>query len=383
MRLRLALLVVLALALGGSAPARAHQSAVKDVGVAVDGATLSLRVRLAPGDVSAALGRPDLGPDDVQPRVAEVLAHAAAAGAEVQRWIVVRVDGALCAAAAPTLAPDQDPRFVVARWDARCPAPIANLQLDLHGFFAASRGHRAIVHLTAVDAPPWNGVVDADTPVVELPLRGERPGTALGWIRTGMAHIFEGPDHLAFVLALLIAVVLVRAPRTAARAWQRRPLVAMLRHTGALVTAFTVAHSLTLVAGALGVIAVPGVVVESLIAASIVAAAVENVARPNAPWRVAYVLTLGLVHGLGFASALGELLPPSGVVTPLLLFNVGVEVGQLCVVAIALPVLFGLARALGPARYRQVAIPALSVPLALLGLGWLVERVLGVAFMPC
>lgn len=374
------------LALGvHAAPARAHQSAVKDVGVAVDGATLSLSVRLAPGDVSAALGRPDLGPDDAQPTVAEVLGHAAAAGAEVQRWIAVRADGAPCAAGAPMLAPADDARFLLARWDARCAATIGTLHLELHGFFAASRAHRAIVHLTAADAPPWNGMIDADTPVVELPLRGERPGTALGWIRTGMAHIFEGPDHLAFVLALLIAVVLVR-PRGPAEApspgWQRRPLIATLRHTGALVTAFTVAHSLTLIAGALGVIAVPGVVVESLIAASILAAAVENVARPNAPWRIAYVLTLGLVHGLGFASALGELLPPSGVVTPLLLFNLGVELGQLCVVAIALPLLLGLARALGAARYRRGAIPALSLPLALLGLGWLVERVLGVAFMP-
>ena len=89
----------------------------------------------------------------------------------------------------------------------------------------------------------------------------------------------------------------------------------------------------------------------------------------------------GLVHGLGFASVLAELLPPRDVVVPLLCFNLGVELGQLTVVAVALPALLGLARLVGPARYRRVALPTLAAVIFLLGAAWLVERIAGVTLL--
>jgi hypothetical protein len=86
----------------------------------------------------------------------------------------------------------------------------------------------------------------------------------------------------------------------------------------------------------------------------------------------------GLLHGLGFARMLTPLLPPGDVIVPLLCFNVGVELAQLTIVAVALPVSWMLARAIGAAAYRRYALPALAIILGALGSGWLVERLFAV-----
>lgn len=90
----------------------------------------------------------------------------------------------------------------------------------------------------------------------------------------------------------------------------------------------------------------------------------------------------GLVHGLGFASQLALLLPPTDVVVPLLCFNLGVEVGQLSIVAISLPLLFALGRAIGARRYRRVALPALAAPIFLVGIVMVIERIFEVTLLP-
>jgi hypothetical protein len=180
---------------------------------------------------------------------------------------------------------------------------------------------------------------------------------ATGWvsfIATGVEHILGGIDHLLFLLALL---AMVRG------FWQ----------TVKIVTAFTVAHSITLSLAVLGVVDVPARIVEPLIAASIVWVAVENLVSPagmGRRWLVAAVF--GLVHGLGFASALSELdLSREALVRALVGFNVGVELGQLAFIAIVLPPLAWASRPQRLARLPQV----LSVIVAAAGAVWLVERV--------
>src|SRR5262249_6169195 len=131
------------------------------------------------------------------------------------------------------------------------------------------------------------------------------------FLRLGVEHILTGYDHLLFLLALIIAGRSVRS-------------VAMI------VTAFTVAHSVTLAAAALGVIHVPSWMVEAAIALSITYVAVENtlVTSPTGRWRTAFLF--GLIHGLGFANVLGEMhLPAESRAWSLLSFNAGVEIGQL------------------------------------------------------
>jgi hydrogenase/urease accessory protein HupE len=176
-------------------------------------------------------------------------------------------------------------------------------------------------------------------------------------------HILAGLDHLLFVLALLL-------------------VVRGVKRIIATVTAFTVAHSLTLVAATLGWVHVPGPPVEAIIALSIVFVAGEVLhglrGRPGltarAPWVVAF--SFGLLHGLGFAGALAEVgLPDTAIPVALLTFNVGVEIGQLMFIVAVLAV-----RALVT---RLVVLPAALVPrIAAYGIGslaafWTVERIAG------
>jgi hypothetical protein len=154
-----------------------------------------------------------------------------------------------------------------------------------------------------------------------------------------------------------------------------RGLAGALRSTAAVITSFTIAHSMSLIAAALGWVELPSRVVESLIAVSIAYTAAENVIAPHVRWRFVLAFGFGLVHGLGFASTLAVQLPPRHVVVPLLCFNVGVELGQLAIVAVALPAFYALARKLGGMCYRRVAMPVISAVIFSAGVVWVVERV--------
>ena len=172
-----------------------------------------------------------------------------------------------------------------------------------------------------------------------------------------------GVDHLLFVLALLLIV------RGSARIF-------------ATITAFTVAHSLTLAAATLGLVHVPGPPVEAAIALSIVFVAAEVVhglrGRPGltarAPWVVAF--SFGLLHGLGFAGALAEVgLPQQAIPLALLTFNVGVELGQLAFVAAVLAVGAALAPLRLPARWQRAVAPLPAYAIGSVATVWLIERV--------
>ncbi|MCX5660070.1 MAG: HupE/UreJ family protein [Planctomycetota bacterium] len=172
----------------------------------------------------------------------------------------------------------------------------------------------------------------------------------------GMRHILpDGLDHILFVLGLYLL-----SPKL-------RPLLLQ-------VTAFTLAHSLTLALSVLGIFSLPSSVIEPLIALSIAVIALENLAtRRVRPWRWAVVFVFGLVHGLGFAGGLQEAgLPPGRLLPALLGFNLGVEAGQLSVILIAAAVTFGVSRKEWYPRY--VAAPA-SLLIAGVGLFWTVQRI--------
>lgn len=189
------------------------------------------------------------------------------------------------------------------------------------------------------------------------------------FLREGIHHILIGYDHLAFLISLLLPATLLRDRS----GWRPQPaLRPVLLGVLGLVTAFTAAHSVTLTLAALGWVTPSSRVVEIAIAASVILAALNNL-RPVVTRRLWIVaLGFGLVHGFGFAGALGELgLPDEDRLWSLVAFNVGVEAGQLAVVAIVLPLLFLVRK---QAWYARWAMPAASIAIAALGAWWLVAR---------
>ena len=211
----------------------------------------------------------------------------------------------------------------------------------------------------------WDGYLSGGLSE-EVALAG---GQALsGWqafaryIPVGVEHIVPmGLDHILFVLGLFFLST------------RLRPLIWQ-------VTAFTAAHTITLALAALGYVNVPGSVVEPIIAASIVYVAVENIfSRGLNPWRPAIIFAFGLLHGLGFASVLGEYgIPESAFIPALLGFNLGVEVGQLLVIALAFVLVFAAIRLsedgkrnlVAAAVYLLVAVvlvPLLVIPVSAMG----------------
>jgi hypothetical protein len=184
--------------------------------------------------------------------------------------------------------------------------------------------------------------------------------TAGEYAALGFTHILpKGLDHILFVVGLFLL----------GTRW--RPLLVQ-------VTLFTIAHSVTLGLSMLGVVSLPPRVVEPLIALSIAYVAVENLFTTElTPWRGALVFLFGLLHGLGFAGVLGDLGVPAGQFTVALVsFNVGVELGQLAVVALAM-LAFGWWRSTRLDAYRRWVVVPVSLAIAAVGLYWTAVRALG------
>ncbi|MDQ7064372.1 MAG: HupE/UreJ family protein [candidate division KSB1 bacterium] len=197
-------------------------------------------------------------------------------------------------------------------------------------------------------------VTFADLPTIRLQLGDE---VDLGrqivtFIRLGIEHIFIGIDHILFLFGLLVL---------GGRFW----------HLVKIVTSFTVAHSLTLILAALGWVNLPVKLVESAIALSIAYVAAENFIAKSIDRRWLLTGFFGLVHGFGFANVLQELgLPSRGLVSSLLAFNLGVELGQVVIVALFLPMLWFINRS----AHRTAFVWTTSAIIFLFGITWFLER---------
>jgi hypothetical protein len=193
----------------------------------------------------------------------------------------------------------------------------------------------------------------------------------------GIRHILTGYDHVLFLLCLLLPSVMRRTPA----GWQPVERLAQgVWPVVGIVSAFTVAHSITLGLAALKLVSLTPAFIEPAIAATIVLAALDNVLPIFPVRRVVVTFFFGLIHGFGFAGVLAELnLPRADFAWALLQFNLGLEVGQLVIVAVATSALFGLRRWRG---YPKVVIGAGSAVAIAIGVLWLIERTANVSLMP-
>jgi hypothetical protein len=291
--------------------------------------------------------------------------------------LALGADGAPCALEprdALRVVRHSDGAYAVLDFQARCPAAPSALEVDYTLLFDRDPQHRGIVQVGGAGASETL-VLSASSHGARVVLAGLSPWRRFGeTVYLGVEHIFAGLDHLLFLLALLLPSV-VR--RDEAGRWV--PVARFgpaLKDVVKVVSAFTVAHSLTLSAASLGYVSLPSRFVESAIAVSVIAAALNNVFPVVRGTRWVAALALGLLHGFGFASTLADLgLPAGSLAVTLLGFNLGVELGQLACVAAFLPLAFLLR---GSLLYRRAMLLGGSVAIALVACVWLAERAFGV-----
>ena len=262
-----------------------------------------------------------------------------------------------------------DGRYLWLPFTADCGRAFKRLSIDYSVLAAEDPSHRGLLTLSAGGAAQ-TAVLGGTIGVRSFGLEHPSPWSAfVEYLRAGIWHIWSGIDHLLFLLSLLLPAVLVRRQNR----WEANPkaetaFVNIIK----VVTAFTLAHSLTLSLAAFDLIRLPGRLTESIIAASIIVAALNNVfpVVTEARWRIAFAF--GLLHGFGFASVLAEMgLPKGARLVSLVAFNLGVEAGQLAVVLAIMPMAY-LLRA--TAFYRRAVMPWGSMGIAALAMVWLVQR---------
>ena len=368
---RAALLFVALLAL--AAPAHAPKPSDSYLTLEVQGRQIGGQWDIALRDLDMAIGldgdgNGELTWNEVRGRQAAIAAYALAR-------LKAASGGAACPLRVTELLLDEhsDGAYAVLRMQGSCAADIDTLDLDYRLLFDIDPQHKGLLQLrhggqvsTAIFAP---GQARQSLSVA----------SASAWrqfgdyVRHGIWHIWIGFDHILFLLSLLLPAVLVYRDRR----WEGRPTFrAAAFDVLKIVSAFTLAHSITLTLATLGVVALPSRLVESAIAASVVLAALNNLWPLFHGRRALVAFAFGLIHGFGFASVLLDLgLPKASLLLSLVGFNVGVELGQIAIVALFLPLAFLLRNA---AVYRKGVLGAGSCLIALMALVWLAERGLDV-----
>jgi hypothetical protein len=360
----LALLLLLA-----SFAVEAHKPSDSYLRLKLDGARITGQWDIALRDLEQAIGLDANGDGDIT--WGEVRARHADIAAYALARLAIAGDAGPCPLRVTGHQVDRhsDGAYEVLGFAADCAAAPAALDIGYSLFFDFDAQHKGLLNLE-YQGRTQSLVFSAERPKQHFVL-SEMSALRqfLSYGREGVWHIWIGYDHILFLLSLLLPAVLLR---------ERRHWEPVARFPDAfwdvfkIVTSFTVAHSITLSLAALGVISLPSRLVESAIAASVVLAALNNLAPVVGGRRWAVAFAFGLIHGFGFASVLAELgLPRDALVLALVGFNLGVEAGQLCIVAAFLPLAYALRAGW---FYRRVVLAGGSVAIAAVALLWLLER---------
>ena len=349
-------------------PALAHKASDSYLQLKVKGIEVSGQWDISLRDIEFAIGLDANGDGDI------TWGEVRAKHADIGAWALGRLSlqrGGSCSLQAGEHLIDShtDGAYVVMRLVGTCPEASDELKLHYRLLFDQDDLHRGLLKLN-LDGVTHAAVLSPDKPEITYQSGETSRLKQFGhYVIEGVWHIWIGFDHILFLLALLLPAVLVYEVKR----WQGAPTFGLaLRQVVGVVTAFTLAHSITLTLASLELISLPSRWVESAIAASVVLAAANNLwpVVERRRWLVAFVF--GLIHGFGFASVLTELgLPKDALVLSLLGFNLGVEIGQLAIVSAFLPVAY-LLRNTG--FYRRGIFKSGSIITAVVALFWFVER---------
>jgi len=262
-----------------------------------------------------------------------------------------------------------DGAYSVLRFRADCDASIERLHVDYRLLFDIDAQHKGLLRLTQ-SGQTTTAIFSQESPLQEFSVtERSRWNESLQFIREGMWHIWLGFDHVLFLLALLLPSVLVRVQSR----WQAAgDFSSVCWNVAGIITAFTVAHSLTLGLAALEVVRVSSRLVESTIAASVVIAGLGNLYPMMVSRRWMVACGFGLIHGFGFAAVLTDLaLPHDSLLLALISFNMGVEIGQLAIVVVLLPLAYLIRRSWS---YPRLVLTGGSLAIIAVAVVWFTER---------
>ena len=357
--------------------AHAHQASESYLSLKVDGKSMTGQWDIALLDLERVIGLDADGDGNITRSEVE------AKRTEIERYglsrLRLKVDDAECPLRISGQMVDtfSDGAYNVLRFGVDCTAAPKNLKIDYRAFFDIDAQHRGLLRLE-FGGKVQTAVFSPEKPAQQFELTvPSRWRQFLAFVNDGAWHIWTGFDHILFLLALLLPSVLKRGPDGWRVVEHFRPaLVTVLK----IVTAFTVAHSTTLTLATLGILRLPARLVESTIAASVIFAALNNI-RPifsERGWILAF--GFGLVHGFGFANALFDLGLAGGTLALTLVgFNLGVEAGQLAIVALFVPPAFAWRSSW---VYRELTFRFGSAVIVLLAATWMVERVFAIKVLP-
>ncbi len=358
-------------------PATAHKPSDSYLKLEVQGNQIQGQWDIALRDLDYAIGLDDNG--DGLITWGELRAQQKEGTAYALSRLELEADGVTCPAQMTKQLVDNhtDGAYSVLRFVANCPQKPNTLGVNYRLFFDLDPQHRGLLSLKT-QGLTRTAIFSLSQVNHSLPLVAVNPVQQFfEFGREGVWHIWIGFDHILFLLTLLLPAVLER------KDGQWKPVLAMRSVLGnvlKVVTAFTVAHSITLSLATLGVIQLPSRWVESVIALSVIVSALNNIYPLVQGRRWAIAFGFGLIHGFGFASVLADLgLPKEALLRALIGFNLGVEVGQIAIVCAFLPLAFALRDSW---FYRQVPFKAGSISIAAVASIWMVERLFDFKALP-
>jgi len=377
-----AVLLAIALLFAAGPHAEAHSASSSYLHIEVQGEALDVQWSIALRDLDYAIGLDSDGSGaitwgELRHKHDEVAAYALAR-------LTLRADGTACAPGPVTMLADQlgDGGYAVLRFVAECGHVPTSVSVRYGLMFDLDPMHRGLLDLI-VAGVPHVAALSPDRPEGRFDVTPGYGETVRSFFLTGVDHLLTGIDHMLFVTMLLVPAMFHRRTHSHGPDAVLVPVShfrAMFIESLKVLSAFTLAHGTTLTLSVLHIVSIPERLSEAGIALTILITALDNIFHviPGRRWPLAFAF--GLVHGLGFATALGPLsLPPVALGIALISFNLGLEAAQVSIAAVVLPIGFVLRNT---RLYPRRIMPGISGAVAVVALAWFTDRVMDLGMMP-